>query len=503
MFRVFGAGVSGARRSYWLYLAVVLLIFLGAGFRLIPLGHEALTGDELFSRRVVLQSLPAGYAEVRDDLVHPPLYYLLLKAATSIWGAGALGLRSLSLLCGIASIGLIALLGRRLPGSRWCGLLAAVGLAVGRYHVFYSQEARSYALYTMLVLLLVLWIEAISRRQRSPQLWLTGAGLMLLLVYTHYVGSLYVMAAVLALLACKVEQRTKVLAVAAATTAGLLFTPWLLTVSTVYKQKHGIGGNLDWQGHPSMYDLKMVWATGLGVMDFPGATTFALILILALGVSALVLVSRKQTLRRSPAVVALVTMAVLPPAIIFLLSNPPFNLPLFGLRHLLPSTAVLLLLCCYGLERLSQASGRRAALVAMCGVALIFILGATPTVNALRAGPMRYPYDLVEQRVETEERGGTQAFAASFYMEAEPVNFYCKRSCVQALPEDKSTLPTHLLLLYRPQDADEEKMYLQLMRSGYVDVDHVLYSDGLGTAWGTMAANLERRKVVATQSQYW
>jgi 4-amino-4-deoxy-L-arabinose transferase-like glycosyltransferase len=491
---MFGTGVSSTRRQYWIYWTVVLLMFLGAGFRLIALGHEALSGDELFSRRVALQSLTAGYAEVRDDLVHPPFYYLLLKAGTSIWGANALGLRSLSLLCGIASIGLIALLGRRLPDARWCGLLAAAGMAVGRYQVFYSQEARSYALYTMLVLLLILWVEAISKLQRNLQLWLAGAGLMLLLVYTHYVGSLYVMAAVLALLACKLESRTKVLAVAAATTAALLFTPWLLAVSTVYKRKHGVGDNLDWQGHPSLYDLKMVWATGLGVMDFPGATTAAICLILALGVAALVLVSRKQTLRQSPVVVALLTMAVLPPAILFLLSNPPFNLPLFGLRHLLPSTAVLLLLSCYGLERLSQASARRAPLVALCGAALILVFGAAPTVKALRAGPTRYSYDLVERRVEAVERDGTQAFAASFYMEAEPVNFYCKSSCVQALPEDKSQLPAHLLLLYRPRVAEEENKYRQLTRSGYVDVDHVLYSDGLGTPWGTMVASLELRK---------
>jgi hypothetical protein len=488
------AGFSFTRKSCWFSLTILLLMLLGAGFRLIPLGHEALGGDELFSRRVALLPLSVGYAAVRDDLVHPPLYYLLLKAGMSILGAGALGLRALSLLCGIASIGLIAILGRRLPGARWCGLLAAAGLAVGHNQVYYSQEARSYALYTMLVILLALWVEAISRRQRDPRLWMAGVFLMTLLAYTHYVGSLYVMAAVLALLVCKLEPRTKVLAVASATAAALLFMPWLMAVAGVYKSKHGVGENLDWEGLPSLYDLRMVWASSVGIMDFPGATTVALFLILVLGVAALVLVSRKQTLRQSPAVVALAAMAVLPPLIIFILSTSPFNLPLFGLRHLLPSTAILLLLCCYGLERLSQASARWAPLVAAGGAALLLTLGTVPMIKVLQAGSTRYPYDMVEQQVEASERSGTQAFTTSFYMEGEAVNFYCKSTCVQPLPQDESALPPRLLLLYRSRVTEEEKSYRQLIQSGYADVGHVLYTNGQGGSWGTTAASLERRK---------
>jgi hypothetical protein len=79
-------------------------------------------------------------------------------------------------------------------------------------------------------------------------------------------------------------------------------------------------------------------------------------------------------------------------------------------------------------------------------------------------------------------------------MEAEPVNFYCKVACIQALPKDESALPDHLLLLYRPRVVEEENMYHRLVQNGYTDVDHVLYSDGLGTPWGTMAATLERGK---------
>src|SRR5579862_9340591 len=89
-------------------LGLLLLIVLIAAFlRIYPLKHEALSGDELFSLRVALAPLHESYTMVRDDLVHPPLYYLLLKIGVSIWGASAVGLRLLSLAAGILTIPLV------------------------------------------------------------------------------------------------------------------------------------------------------------------------------------------------------------------------------------------------------------------------------------------------------------------------------------------------------------------------------------------------------------
>lgn len=108
---------ASVNQPYVKAILIVLVLLLGAALRLGPLPHEALGGDELFSRRVVLQSVPAAFAEVRNDLVHPPFYYALLKSTTTLWGTGALGLRALSLACGVGAIGVIVLLGSRLPGQ--------------------------------------------------------------------------------------------------------------------------------------------------------------------------------------------------------------------------------------------------------------------------------------------------------------------------------------------------------------------------------------------------
>lgn len=475
---------------------ILLLMLLGAGFRLIAFQKEALGGDEMFSRRVVTEPLPLAYAEVRDDLVHPPLFYLLLKAGTSIWGAGVLGLRALSLFCGIASIGLIAILGNRLPGARWCGLLAAAALAVNQYQLYYSQEARSYAFYTMLVILLVLWVDAISKRERDPRLWLAGTCLMTLLVYTHYYGILYVIAVILTLLVCKQERRTKAMALASAAAAAVLLAPWLLVVSSVYKKKQGLDQNLGWMHRPTLQGLGGVWAKSVDTMGLRhSAFVLVLLLMLALGAIALVQVSKSQTLRRSPAVVALVMLGVLPPLIIFLLSNPPFNMPLFNLRHFLPSMALLLLLCCFGLERLSQAFTRGAPLIAVCGAVLILLLGAIPAIKTLQEGPMRFPwYELVD-RVMASDSMGTQAFASSFKPDGEAVNFYCGSICVQPIPENEAALPDRLLLIYVPETSQNKFQYSQLIQSGYAETDHVSYQ--IFSLFGeteVVTASLERRR---------
>ncbi len=492
--------LSSPRLSQRTELLILLLIVLvAAALRWVPLHREALGGDELFSWRMAREPLPASWRDIRLDLVHPPLYYLLVKGVTSIGGAGMIALRLLSLLCGLATVPLIAVLGRRLPGARWSGLLAAALVAVGRSDIFYSQEARSYALYALLVVLLALWVGAVSERperQKLPELWAAGLVLMTALVYTHYVAAVYVALAVVTLLVCRNDAKTKLRAVGCGAVAALLFVPWLWGELGVYHAKHGIGDNLDWQGHPGFYDLRAVWASGIGVANLPGATTLALAVAVALSVSALVLVARRSRVATAPLVVAVAAMAWLPPGIIFLFSSPPLNLPLFGLRHVLPSTVLLPLLCCYGLERLTQLPGpgfrqwRHSLLAA--GAACLLLLAALPTAEALHAGTTRYPYDRVEAVVAKAGTRGVPTYAAWQYGEGEPVNFYCARACVQALPAPGGALPPRFVLLYRPHSGKERLAYQTLVREGYVDEAHSYFTDGLRTDFGTETAQMER-----------
>lgn len=471
-----------------------LLIFLGFCLRVATLSDESVDGDELFSRRVALLPMQQSLDAIRNDLVHPPLYYVLLKSGTEIWGASALGIRLWSLLFGVATLALVAAIGTTLSGGPYAGLVAAAILAVNQDLIFYSQQARSYSFYTFLVMLLALWTSAVTNRKKGQQTWLWAAGcvLMILLVYTHYVAALYVFSAVVAIVLCNVPRRTKALAVLTSTVAALSFVPWLLTIAKVYQVKHGVSGNLDWQGHPSFYNLKVLLASSIGIMDFKGATTLVCVLVVVLSISGLRLRPKGESLRDLPIIVALVVFATLPPFAVLLLSVKPVYLPLFGLRHLLPSIVALAVLCSYGLERLALRSARFSGRVLAAGSSMLLILALEPTLISMSQGPSRYPYNTIARDVRIQHDAGRNVYATWFYGIGEPVNYYCGPKCVEPLPKDDSALPATIVLLYRPQASQELQRYKDLLENGFVTGPSTYYTNGRQTPFGTSMVLLMR-----------
>jgi hypothetical protein len=113
----------------------------------------------------------------------PPLFYVLAWPWTRVFGSGEAGLRSLSALFGTATIVLVALVARRLAGDR-AGLAAAALAAANPLLIWYSQEARAYALLVMLVALSIVCLQ----RER-----LGAWGLVAVLVLaTHYFAAFVV-----------------------------------------------------------------------------------------------------------------------------------------------------------------------------------------------------------------------------------------------------------------------------------------------------------------------
>ncbi len=110
----------------------------------------------------------------------PPLYYLAAWLWSRPFGTGEVGLRSLSALAGTASIAIVYLGAVALPLPRRAGLIAAAIVAVSPVAIWFSQDARAYALVFLLTGLSFLFF-ARARRSGSgtgPRLVgrLLGAG---------------------------------------------------------------------------------------------------------------------------------------------------------------------------------------------------------------------------------------------------------------------------------------------------------------------------------------
>ena len=130
-------------RTLWI---VAGLTALGALLRFLTLGDQAYHHDEIVTASRVLR---VGFGHAMDAVGFsesaPPLYYALAWLWTQVTGNGEWGLRFLSALAGVATIPVAYFVGRELRDER-AGVIAAALVAVNPMLLWYSQEARAYAL---------------------------------------------------------------------------------------------------------------------------------------------------------------------------------------------------------------------------------------------------------------------------------------------------------------------------------------------------------------------
>ncbi len=126
---------------YFLLLAILLL---ASFLRFYRLDAQSFWNDEGNSARIAERTLDLIVEGAAGD-IHPPGYYLLLHYWRALFGQSEFALRSLSVVAGLALVAFTYLLGRHLFGEA-TGLMAAFLGAISPFAVYYSQEARMYAL---------------------------------------------------------------------------------------------------------------------------------------------------------------------------------------------------------------------------------------------------------------------------------------------------------------------------------------------------------------------
>ena len=174
----------------WLALTLGGVTALAFALRLYHLDFQSFWSDEIFSLELAAPTLVDSLGRVARD-VHPPLYFLALHIWVSLFGTSEFSVRLLSALPSALVIPLLFRLGCRLLDVR-TGLVAAAICAVSMFQIYYAQEARSYALMTLLA---VLSMDAFTqwdakRRAVLPSRgsWLYYVAATSALLYTHYFG---------------------------------------------------------------------------------------------------------------------------------------------------------------------------------------------------------------------------------------------------------------------------------------------------------------------------
>ncbi len=153
-------------------------------------------------------------------------YYFLLRAWSTIFGETEAGYRSFSALCATLTIPVVGAIAWRLRGAL-AGIFAAILVAVHPLHIYYSREARAYALWCLLLSCsLYSLVEATKTGRR--RWWVAFGFVTLLSLPTHYF-SVYFLAGSSACVFLSADWRKT--GVRWAVTAGVValgFVPWLL-----------------------------------------------------------------------------------------------------------------------------------------------------------------------------------------------------------------------------------------------------------------------------------
>jgi mannosyltransferase len=212
----------GSRLPRWWPPAALTL--LAAALRLSTLDLQSFWYDEAFTPVHVLH--PSLWATLRS-VVHtentPPLWYLLAWADSRVLGTGELALRLPSALAGIATVLVAWAIGRELAGRRTAIVCAAL-VAVNPLFVWYSQEARAYALFVLMGALAMLCFLRLQREptpQRTAAFAVAGA----LALLSHYFAVFLLIPMALWLLYDRRTRRASLPAIAALVIVGAALVP--------------------------------------------------------------------------------------------------------------------------------------------------------------------------------------------------------------------------------------------------------------------------------------
>ena len=172
-------------------LAVGLIAILAGALRLSQLTSRSLTLDEGFSVFLARSDAATFSRLIWHSEFNMMLYYGLLR----VWlqaGSSEFAVRSLSVLCAVATVPVIYLLGARLFG-RGTSLIACLLLAVHPFHLELSQQARSYTLLILLVSLSSYFFLQTVENASWAHCILYGA-VSAAAVYSHFFAALVIVA---------------------------------------------------------------------------------------------------------------------------------------------------------------------------------------------------------------------------------------------------------------------------------------------------------------------
>ncbi|MFI4990731.1 MAG: glycosyltransferase family 39 protein [Solirubrobacterales bacterium] len=403
---------------------------LAAGLRFSTLRLQSFDIDESVTVALLHQGLHATLTTLPTTEKSPPLYYVLAWLWSRPFGLSEVGLRSLSALLGTLSVPIAYDAGRQLV-SRRAGLITAALVATSPFLIWYSQEARAYALLGLLAASSFALFVRLTK-QPSGRLLTAWAIVAALALATHYFAVFLIAPEALWLLARGRPQARVVLAVGGLAAFSAALVPLAL------HQAHQFHGRENFLGTPLRSRLTSVPVQFLlGPEASPGSKPplFAVAgLVVAGGVLVLIARADRRVWRAAGLALAIGGCALL----------VPIALALIGADYLDPRnlTAAWLPLIVVPAAGLALT---RAGLIAFGALIAVFVVAviAVDSTPSLQRADYRQAASLIAHKP------GSEAIVVTPSFNWTPLTYYLPSA--PAMPDGSARVSEVVLLGWRTQ----------------------------------------------------
>lgn len=325
----------------WGFLLIAELIMLFVGIT-----HEGVWFDEACSVGIIRHPLWQIWNLMTGDM-HPPLYFLLLKIFTVLFGNSLLVLRTFSLL-GILALFALGIGPVRRACGRTAGIIFSFLVMTTPIYLAEAQEIRMYSWTVFLVTGTLLYAYlALAENKKSD--WIKCGVLMLAAIYTHYYAllAIVILSGVMVIWFWKAKKQLPLMFWVIAGGVILGYLPWL----------SGFFTQLKWMGNGKYWIPRVGGATIWLTLIYPYGYKFFIndpfagisfglaagLIVAGLGIAAF---------KRRKATVAYLAIGVYILTILVAMIFSCLFWPILVGRYILPVSGLLILAVAFGLAQL-------------------------------------------------------------------------------------------------------------------------------------------------------
>lgn len=167
-------------------ISLFVILAIGAILRIYNLSARALWHDEAFSALLIKYNFQEMIDRIILD-VHPPFYYIVLRAWDLFFGNSLLSLRAFSVFFSVLIILAVYLLVKTALKNNKIALFSALLVALNSFQIQYAQEMRMYTLSAFLIVISSYFLLKALYNKQSPRIWwFLYIISVIAVIYSHY-----------------------------------------------------------------------------------------------------------------------------------------------------------------------------------------------------------------------------------------------------------------------------------------------------------------------------